>query len=89
MEVQGVKVRVKKEYYDREKKQNMKENAEFEVNDTRGGVLVSAGVAEDITEAGKRQQEETQEDTDATQEDAEIAEEKPKNKGKKKATKNE
>lgn len=77
-----MKVRVKKEYYDREKKQNMKENAEFEVSDSRGGVLVSAGVAEDITEADNEQQEETQEDTEA-------AKEQPKNKGKKKATKNE
>lgn len=91
-----MKVRVIKEYFDKEKKKTIKPNtvdAEFEVSEARGGVLLAAGVVEDITE---EQKEDDQENTEAageqveeTQENAEADEEKPKKSRKKKEPKNE
>ena len=77
-----MKVRAIKEYFDKEKKKTIKPNtveAEFEVNEERGGVLLAAGVVEDIT---GEQAEDSQENTEA-------AEEQPKKPSKKKAPKNE
>ena len=77
-----MKVRAIKEYFDKEKKKTIKPNtveAEFEVNEERGGVLLAAGVVEDIT---GEQAEDSQENTEAT-------EEQPKKPSKKKAPKNE
>ena len=91
-----MKVRAIKEYFDKEKKKTIKPNtveAEFEVSEERGGVLLAAGVVEDITE---EQAEDSQENTEAaeeqaedSQENTEAAEEQPKKPSKKKAPKNE
>ena len=70
-----MKVRAIKEYFDKEKKKTIKPNtveAEFEVSEARGSVLLAAGVVEDITE---EQKEDTQENTEAAGEQKEDAQE--------------
>ena len=91
-----MKVRAIKEYFDKEKKKNIKPNtdgAEFEVSEARGNVLLAAGVVENITE---EQKEDTQENSEAageqkedTQENSEATEDQTKKPSKKKAPKNE
>ena len=87
-----MKVRAIKEYFDKEKKKTIKPNtveAEFEVNEERGGVLLAAGVVEDITEEQKEDTEADEEQVEDSQEDTEADEEKPKRPRKKKEPKNE
>ena len=73
-----MKVRAIKEYFDKEKKKTIKPNtveAEFEVNEERGGVLLAAGVVEDITEETVEQTETDQENTEAAGDQTEDAQE--------------
>jgi hypothetical protein len=87
-----MKVRAIKEYFDKEKKKTIKPNtveAEFEVSEERGGVLLAAGVVEDITEEQKEDTEADGEQVEDSQEDTEADEEKPKRPRKKKEPKNE
>lgn len=87
-----MKVRAIKEYFDKEKKKTIKPNtveAEFEVSEERGGVLLVAGVVEDITEEQKEDTEADGEQVEDSQEDTEADEEKPKRPRKKKEPKNE